>query len=147
MSDRIVPALSRSLFDTQMVTSRILLAMAECIWGVLLLWPGETFGRPTYSMMADVMPEDCWGLLFLATSLMQMRIVASEQFYCREARYFAFYNMLLWAFVVYSMLKSVYPPPAAISGEIALAMAAWWIWFRPFLLCKWILNARAAVKV
>lgn len=147
MPDKLISALSRALWDTNMVTSRILLAIAEFLWGMLLLWPGDTFGRPTYNGMAHVMPEDCWGFVFLATSAMQIRIVEKEDFHSREARYFATYNMILWVFVVLSMLNSVYPPPAAISGEIALAMAAWWIWFRPFLLCKWILNARASIKV
>lgn len=147
MPDKAITALSRSLFDTNMVTSRILLAIAEFLWGILLLWPGDTFGRPTYNIMASVMPENCWGIVFLMTSVMQIAIVAKEDFHSREARYFAFFNMVLWVFVVLSMMKSVYPPPAAISGEIALAMAAWWIWFRPFLLCKWILNARATIKM
>lgn len=147
MPEKAITALSRLLFDTNMVTIRILLAIAEFLWGILLLWPGDTFGRPTYNIMSSVMPENRWGIVFLMTSAMQITIVAKEDFHSREARYFAFCNMLLWAFVVLSMMKSVYPPPAAISGEIALAMAAWWIWFRPFLLCKWILNARTAIKV
>lgn len=147
MSDKMISALSRALWDTNMVTSRLLLSAAEFIWAVLLLWPGDTFGRPTYSIMATVMPEECWGFVFLATSVMQISIVLKEEFHSREARYFAAFNMSLWVFVVVAMLASVYPPPAAISGEIALAGAAFWIWFRPFLICKWILNARAAVQM
>jgi hypothetical protein len=34
------------------------------------------------------------------------------------------------------MLASVYPPPAAIGGEIALALSAFWIWLRPILQCE-----------
>jgi len=147
MPEKVITSLSRALWDTNMVTSRLLLSMAEFLWGVLLLWPGDTFGRPTYHIMAQVMPEDCWGLVFLLTSIMQISIVIKEEFHSREARYFAFFNMALWVFVVLSMLASVYPPPAAVSGEIALSCAAFWIWFRPFLICKWILNARAAVQM
>lgn len=147
MPEKVISALSRALFDTNMVTSRILLALSEFWWGLLLLWPGDTFGRPTYSIMAEIMPEECWGFVFWITSSMQVTILVKEEFHSREARYFAFFNMLLWGFVVLSMLKSVYPPPAAISAEIAMAMAAWWIWFRPFLICKWILNARTTIKV
>ena len=147
MPERVISALSRALWDTNMVTSRILLSAAEFLWGALLLWPGETFGRPTYKIMASVMPEGCWGLVFLATSAMQIAIIVKEKFHSREARYFAFFNACLWVFVVGSMLLSVYPPPAAISGEIALMLAAIWIWIRPFTMCKWIINARTIIKV
>ena len=147
MPEQMISALSRAFFDTKMVTSRLILAASEFMWGALLLWPGDTFGRPTYALMAEVMPEECWGFVFLMTSAMQVTIIVREDFYSREARYFAFYNAWLWVWVVYSMLRSVTPPPAAISGEIVLAFAASWIWFRPFLMCKWILNARATIKV
>lgn len=146
MPDKAISAFSRALFDTNMVTSRLLLALSEFWWALLLLWPGDTFGRPTYTIMSEVMHEEMWGIVFLATSIMQLTIIKKEDFHCREARWFAFYNMILWVYVVSSMLRSVYPPPAAISAEISLAIASFWIWFRPYLLCKWIINARTKVR-
>ena len=53
---------------------------------------------------------------------------------------FANWNAVLWVTVVGSALFSVYPPPAAMAGEIVLASAAVWIWLRPLLL------DRAAIK-
>lgn len=147
MNKRIVSSLSRALFDTKMVTARIMLALSEFLWGALLLWPGDTFGRPTYHYMSTVMPEVCWGMVFFATGFVQMAIVVSEEFHSPIARYFAAYNAVLWVYIVGSMLCSVYPPPAAISAEIVMAAAAAWIWFRPILLCKWITNARRTVQM
>ena len=147
MNDKVVSALSRAFFDTKMVTARMILALSEFLWGVLLLWPGETFGRPTYHLMADVMSEIHWGVLFLATAALQMSIVIGEDYYRPMARYFAGYNAILWCFVVGSMLLSVYPPPAAISAEIVMAGTATWIWFRPILLCKWIIHVRRTKQV
>jgi hypothetical protein len=37
----------------------------------------------------------------------------------------------------------VSPPPAAISGEISLALASIWIWLRPFIIIEGLSRARA----
>ena len=146
MTDEVIAAFKRSFFDTQMVSTRLVLALSEFTWAALLFWPGETFGRPTYAGMAAVMSEGHWGAVFLATSIMQLAVITRGDFHSREARYFAAYNAFLWLFVVGSMLASVYPPPAAISAEIVLAIAAFWIWFRPFLERHIILKARAHAR-
>ena len=131
MPEKVISAFARALFSKDMVSARIILALSEFMWFMLLVWPGDTFGRPTYNGMAKVMPEECWALVFLATSMMQSAIIGKENFHSREARWFAAYNVLLWVFVVGSMLASVYPPPAAISAEIVLALASFWIWLKP----------------
>ena len=143
-TDKIIDSLTHTLWDTQMVMTRLLLGVAEFWWGLLLIWPGMTFGRPTYHHMASVMCEESWALVFLASSATQITIVLRRDFHCALARYFACWNMVLWVYVVVSMLLSVYPPPAAISAEITLAMAAVWIWLRPYLLAKGIQDARGS---
>lgn len=140
--DKLVAAFSRAMFDTHMVSARIMLGLSELVWAILLWWPGESFDRPSYKVMSYVMPEDCWGWIFLLTCFMQFSIITKGEFHSREARNFAAFNAVLWVFVAVSIICSVYPPPAAISGEIVLAITASWIWFRPFLMCKWIINAR-----
>jgi hypothetical protein len=57
-----------------------------------------------------------------------------EDFHSRFARYFAGWNALLWCYTVVGMMISVYPPPAAIGGEIALSVLALWIFARPYAL-------------
>jgi hypothetical protein len=84
--------------------------------------------------MAHVVSEEAWALIFAASSITQLGIVLQEDFHSRFARYFAGWNALLWLYTVAGMLLSVYPPPAAIGGEISLAVLACWIFVRPYAL-------------
>lgn len=138
-------AISHAIFDTDMTAIRICLALSEFLWAVMLLWAGDTFGRPTYTIMAHIMIEEAWALLFLVSAVAQISIVAQEDYHSRFARYFAGYNALLWDFVVVSMLMSVYPPPAAISAEISMAIFATWIWIRPYILAEGYRRARNSI--
>lgn len=127
---------SSALWDTQLISSRITLAMGELFWAIMLLWPGDTFGRPAYSHMAAAMSEEMWGIIFLVSGVTQLTIVILDDMHSTFARYFAAWNATLWCYTVYSMLASMYPPPAAIGGEIALAIAAAWIFIRPYILAR-----------
>ena len=143
MLNKYVPAVSRALFDSDLIGSRIIIAMAEFGWFVLLVWPGDTMARPTYKIMATVMPENAWAVVFLVSCFFQTLIVITETYHTVQARYFSAANAALWAYVVISMLMSVYPPPAAIAGEIAIAIAASWIWFRPYVIIFGMSYARS----
>ena len=44
---KLLQGLSRALWDSDMVATRVSLAIGEFLWAVMLLWPGETFDRPT----------------------------------------------------------------------------------------------------
>lgn len=120
----------RILFYSDLHATRFTLGLAELIWAFTLLWPGDTFGRPTYTIMASVMHENAWGLLFLVTAIMQFTILLRGDYHSRFSCYFAAWNMCFWGYTVMSMYFSVSPPPAAISGEAALAVAAGWVWVR-----------------
>lgn len=126
--------LGEVLFDTDMVGVRVLLAMSEFIWALALLWHGDTFGRPTYTIMALICVEEVWGGIFFLTGWVQWQLILIGDFKCLTARVFAMWNSVLWVFVTVSMYMSVYPPPAAISGDTALAIAATWILIRPWIL-------------
>ena len=133
--DRRVARMAEVLFDTDLVGVRVTLACAEVLWAITLLWPGDTFSRDTYAIMRSMMSESLWGLLFALTAWTQWSLVIIGDFRCAFARYFAAWNALLWLTVTTTMYISVYPPPAAISGETTLALAACWIFTSP-LLCK-----------
>ena len=131
---RFYQAVSRVIFDTDLVATRLILALAEILWVIMLAWPGDTFVRPTYAGMSSIMSESSWVATFLLSSMMQIYIIASGGYFNVVARSYAAWNAALWTFLVVSMLASVYPPPAAIGGEIALALGAVWIWARPIIL-------------
>lgn len=128
---------STALFDSDLIATRVFLAIAEFLWAGMLWWPGDSFSRPTYTVMAVVMPEDMWAILFMVTGCLQMYIVINSLYNTLRAHYFALWNASLWTAVVLSMLLSVYPPPAAIAGEVSMMFAAVWIWLRPVLLAHW----------
>lgn len=138
-----VRSVSKVLFDSDLVGTRFSLALGEFSWAVMLLWPGDTFDRPTYRHMAMVMNEELWGLIFVLSAITQITILLQDDLHSRFARYFAGWNAMLWMYTVWSMLASVYPPPAAIGGEVALAFAASWIWLRPYIIADGIKHVRA----
>lgn len=118
------------LFFSDLHGVRVVLGFSELLWALTLLWPGETFGRPIYTVMATVMSENAWGLMFLLSSFTQFGIIYRADYHSKFATYFAGWNMTLWMYVVISMYLSVTPPPAAISGEFGLALSAGWVWVR-----------------
>lgn len=126
--------LSKALFDTDLISTRITLAFAEVLWALMLFWPGDTFVRPTYSIISGVMSETAWAFTFMITGMLQLSIVLFNQYGRPWAQVFANWNAVMWVFVVGAALMSVYPPPAAIGGEIALAGAAVWLWARPLII-------------
>ena len=140
-----IGSICHAIFDTEMVATRFVLALSSAIWALLLWWPGETFGRPTYNGMAHVMREEAWAFVFLIDAMLQMTIILQQDFHSRFARYFSSANAALWVFVVGSMLLSVYPPPAAISAEIVMAVCAVWIWIRPYVLAQGYRRAYSSV--
>lgn len=56
--NRYIHSATKALFDSDLVASRLVIALAEWFWFALLLWPGDTMARPTYLVMSHVMPEE-----------------------------------------------------------------------------------------
>lgn len=126
--------MSRAAFDSDFIATRITLAIAELAWAVMLFWPGDTFARPTYTFMADLAPELAWAVVFLFSGVAQIMIALTNACNTTFARAFGVWNAALWIITVGTMLASVYPPPAAIGGELALMLSSIWIGIRPAIL-------------
>lgn len=146
MPEKYLRACSRALWDSDLVASRLTLFLAELLWAAMLLWPGDTFDRPTYTAMAHVMSEELWAFVFAMSAATQLGIVLLEDYHSRFARIFAGWNAALWLYTVAGMLASVYPPPAAIGGEIALTVLACWIFVRPYALAAMYGRAHARCR-
>jgi hypothetical protein len=142
--NKALDGMSRALFDSDLIASRLALFLAEALWAIMLFWPGDTFGRPTYSEMAKLAPEIVWACAFGISAALQICIVIYRQCNKTWAHIFAYWNAALWVTSILLMLKGVYPPPAAIGGEIALATSALWIAVRPCILAKGERRAAAA---
>ncbi len=115
---------------TDLEATRFILALAEFLWAITLFMPGDTFDRPTYTILAKIAPEISWAFMFLIMGSLQAYILFKGQYHDRFAVWFAFCNSSFWTFVCISMILSVSPFPAAISGEIALAIGSVWIFVR-----------------
>ena len=123
------------IYGSDLHATRFLLGVAELVWALALFWPGDTFGRPTYAVMAGVASEEVWATAFLLTSFIQFHILFHGSYHSRCATVFAGWNAMLWIFCVLAMYMSVYPPPAAISGELAMAVGASWVFVRSGVPC------------
>ncbi len=134
---RALSGMSRALFDSDLIATRLALFLAEALWAVMLWWPGDTFARPAYSEMGLLAPEWAWGCAFGLSAALQLSIVLYEQCHKPWARVFAVWNAALWLSAVVCMLLGVYPPPAAIGGEVALTISAVWIAVRPLYFIRW----------
>ena len=80
--------------------------------------------------MADFATEIEWANVFLISACIQLYLIYKNDYTTKFSYAFAAWNSLLWLFVCASMYLSVYPPPAAISGELSLAIGATWVWLR-----------------
>lgn len=134
---RAISGMSRALFDSDLIATRLALFLAEALWATMLFWPGDTFERPTYSAMGQYAPEVVWACAFGVSAVLQLSIVLYQQCAAMWARLFAIWNAALWLAAVVLMIAGVYPPPAAIGGEIALTVSALWIAVRPLYFLRW----------
>ena len=78
MKNKYINALSVALWDSDLIATRISLFFGELFWGVMLLWLGDTFSRPTYHVMSLVANEEIWGIIFLISAATQISIVMIE---------------------------------------------------------------------
>lgn len=129
---KLLNGLSLALWDSDLVATRVLLSIGEFLWAIMLFWPVVTFNRPTYSVMFLVMSEEAWGFVLLLSAITQLTLVMSANYHHWFSRLFAAWNASLWSFLVISVLIS--SPSETIGGEFALALAASWIWLRPYIL-------------
>lgn len=142
MNSDIYKRTSIALFDTDLLGTRITLGLAEIIWGITLMWPGNLFADPIYNIMALVGDKYLWALLFLVSGAAQIHIAVMLDPKHWASNLFSAWTCGLWVFIVAAMYLSVSPPPAAISGGTALAVASFWIWVRPLILKKGYDHAR-----
>ncbi len=118
------------LWGSDLIASRFFLALASLMWAFLLFWPGDTFTRPTYTLMGKFGGEWTWAFLFL----IQGGLALYSLLYKSRNRILLIgdgvLGCFLWTGSCVAMLLSVYPPPAAISAEIIAAFMSWWILVR-----------------
>lgn len=109
---------------------KLFLSLSAILWAILLFWQGDTFSRPTYTIMGMIMSEDMWAWSFLIQGVLSIYALATD----KEGNILfladAVLGCILWTSSCIAMLLSVYPPPAAISAEILASLFSWWVLVR-----------------
>jgi hypothetical protein len=77
-----------------------------------------------------IAPEETWAAVFALSAAVQLYLIITQNYFSRVSQCFAGWNALFWALIVFSMYNSITPPPAAISGELSLSIAAAWVFVR-----------------
>lgn len=111
--------------------SRITMTIASLLWGLLLLWPGETFDAPRYEFMRAIAPERWWGAAFLIIGIcLGWRALSPTE---RPILAFAV-NMsafcLFAGSAVALWLARPLPVPADDAAQLALALLSLWVLMR-----------------
>lgn len=132
--------ISQIIWDTDLITSRFILAIAEFIWAIILFLPGNTFQNDKTPHLA-CLSENYWGFIFLFSGIIQLTIILYERTRTDFAKMFAAFNAMLWIYLVLSILIDTYPPIASVAGETALMITAIWIWIRPYILAEGLYRA------
>lgn len=118
------------LKHSDLLYSRFSLVISSLLWSLMLFWPGDTFSRPTYSLMGNALDEHIWASLFLIHSLVGSITLSTGKVNPVTFALEGVLGCLIWTSSCLMMLFSVYPPPAAISAEIVMAFTSWWILIR-----------------
>jgi hypothetical protein len=124
-----------------MLHTRLLLALSSFTWAAFLLLPGTLFapGRQTYVIMGAIANENVWGILFMLHGGIALYTLLTETRNSVTLALDGFLGCILWTssttacFAAHwpngaTWLTSLYAynPPAAMSGELWVAIASWW---------------------
>lgn len=136
MTQRNIPSRLAYLFwRSDMEMTRFGLALGAVVVGLLLLWPGQLFteGRTTYLLMGKIMPEVCWGSLFVVQGVV---MIYSLLYGYRSKIFFvvdALMGCVLWSSMVLLCFMShfiyssgEYQPPAAMGYDLVGTFMSFW---------------------
>ena len=141
--------LIRLLFRSDLEATRFTLSLGAIFIGLGFLWPVSVFpteaqlaagtGRHTYALMAQIMPEWAWGLAFTTQGCVMLYSLLRNSYTCRLLWLDAGLGCLLWTVSIGACYAAywqgwanlmLYRPPAIMGGEVAAALASWWVFVR-----------------
>ena len=120
---------------SDLLTTRVSLAIGSLIWGLLLLWPGELFtpARTTYRLMSEIANENVWGVIFVAHSIVSFWQLITRNLKSTGAIANSFVGCILWTsstiacFLSHFVTLETFQPPAALGADFAFVLASWWV--------------------
>ena len=132
--------LRKALLDSSMHTTRFLLALSSLTWAFLLLLPGSLFeGRPTYAVMDAIANEEIWGIAFCVHGTIAIYTLINGSRNRVTLCLDGFLGCIVWTAATTACFAAHWPstgifvdslaayrPPAAMSADIWMSIAAWW---------------------
>lgn len=103
---------------------RAAIGLGSLIWAGILILGGVQFERPAYYYLAQVAPQQLWGIGFLLVGVLQFLrafrgVPTSSGFYaCTVAALCAF----LWVCVTTALATALNPTPAINAGNIVISL-------------------------
>lgn len=136
-------------FESDLKAIRFMLGIGAVFIGLGFLWPVSVFptpeqlaigaGRHTYALMAQIAPEWLWGVSFLLQGLLMLWSLILN--YRNKVLLWldACFGSVLWTVAIGACYLAywngfdhlaTYRPPAIMGGEVAAAIASWWVFVR-----------------
>ena len=140
MRTMILTRLRYIILCSSMKSVRFTIAVSSLIFAILLWWPGTLFtpARGTYRLMSEIADENVWGLVFFIHAIASLYTLLFNR-YCRIGFVLdALLGAVVWTVATVACFAShwkygtTYAPPAAMSAEVGVLLAAWWY------LARWV---------
>lgn len=113
------------------ILSSMLWCLCLCFPGTLIGPPGV--GRPTYRYMYELATEQTWIFVFMSIFMLQIwRMFCSFRYTKHRNITFAIELVIkiwaaqVWTFIAIACMLAQYPPAAAMSDAIVIAIGCWW---------------------
>ena len=126
------------LNSADLLAVRLTMGTASLLFGVMLLWAGDSFTRPAFAVVKTIMPELSWGWLFVVNGISTI-----YSLFCGLRLRMCFYfggvlGSILWTMMSIGMLFSAtlshedlaFAMPAASAPALAFMFASWWVLYR-----------------
>lgn len=123
------------LIRDSMQPLRLLVALCSLTWAFSLFLPGDAFREAPYIIMAALLPEDVWGLLFLIVGLMNWFAVCKNLCLEKTLIVISFITCLIWTVSISAVFYSYWVepnlnpffPPTHMASDFWIAVSAWWL--------------------
>lgn len=129
-----------TFLDTPMCLTRLLLALSSLTWAFILFTTGHLFtGRPTYDVMAAIAGENVWAFPFTVHGCIAMYTLFTNSRNRVTLLLDGLLGCVIWTASTAACFSAYWPhadsfwislttykPPAALSADIWMSVAAWW---------------------
>jgi len=114
---------------------RLLVALCSLTWAASLFLPGEAFQEAPYTIMAAILPESIWGMLFLIVGITNWVMVCRNLLFGKALIVTSFITCLIWTVAISAIFYSYWIepglnpffPPTHMASDFWIAITAWWI--------------------